>query len=283
MNGPVPSGCPDRGLFVLIPDQRPSERVAPEVPDRSRTVAGDRSEASAAGEEGVVRLDDAELVAFGVGEHDVSVVGTLTDVDVAGAELDQPRDRFRLVVDGAWLSDRGGCGSCPPSSPGPAAKRIRNLVPSVGTRATSSWVSSSVSQCSASAQKTREAKRFVRVEAQLYGSQRADILSHTGERMMPDAAPDGRAPSGRRDGCPVTARALNSDRSAERLDAVDQSDEPLNPPPDPPRRCRRRESTSTRAARTNPAFPVTAYHVTPLLGGVAQPSTVFNERRRAKS
>src|SRR5207237_2500726 len=56
----------DRGFFVLIPDQRPSERFAPEVPDLPRTVTRDRSETSAACEEGVVRLDDAELVAFGV-------------------------------------------------------------------------------------------------------------------------------------------------------------------------------------------------------------------------
>src|SRR5438477_1651286 len=90
----------DRGFFVLIPDQRPSERFAPEVPDLPRTVTRDRSETSAACEEGVVRLDDAELVAFGVGEHDVTLVRALTDVDVAGAELDQPRDRFLLVIDG---------------------------------------------------------------------------------------------------------------------------------------------------------------------------------------
>ena len=89
----------DRGFFVLIPDQRPSERFAPEVPDLARTVARDRSETSAGGEEGVARLDDAELVAFGVGEHDMVVVGRLTDVDVAGAELDQPLDRFLLVVE----------------------------------------------------------------------------------------------------------------------------------------------------------------------------------------
>ena len=37
-----------------------------------------------------------------------------------------------------------------------------------------------------------------------------------------------------------------------------------------------RATVSWTAARTNPAFPVTGYQVTPLLGGVAQPSTVFN-------
>src|SRR5207249_11017283 len=86
--------------FVLIPDQRPSKRFAPEVADLPRTVARDRSEPSAVSQEGIVRLDDAELVAFGVGEHDMIVVWALTDVDVAGAELDQPLDRFLLVIDG---------------------------------------------------------------------------------------------------------------------------------------------------------------------------------------
>src|SRR5712691_2105943 len=90
----------DRGFFILIPDQRPSKRLAPEASDLPRTVARDRSEPSAVSEEGVVRLDDAELVAFGVGEHDMIVVWALTDVDVAGAELDQPLDRFLLVIDG---------------------------------------------------------------------------------------------------------------------------------------------------------------------------------------
>src|SRR5207245_2171816 len=54
----------------------------------------------AVSEEGIVRLDDAELVALGVGEHDMLVVGALTDIDVAGPELDQPLDRFPLVIDG---------------------------------------------------------------------------------------------------------------------------------------------------------------------------------------
>ena len=37
-----------------------------------------------------------------------------------------------------------------------------------------------------------------------------------------------------------------------------------------------RATVGWTAARTNPAFPVTGYQVTPLLGGVAQPTTVFN-------
>ena len=89
-----------RGFLVLIPDQRPSKRLAPEVADLPRTVARDRSEAPAVSEEGVVRLDDAELVAFGVGENDMIVVWSLTDIDVAGAAIEQSLDRFLLVIDG---------------------------------------------------------------------------------------------------------------------------------------------------------------------------------------
>src|SRR5437867_182955 len=90
----------DRGFFVLIPNQRPAKRCAPEVADFPRTVARDRPEASAIGEEGVVRLDDTELIAFGIGEHDMLIVWALTDVDVAGAALDQSLHRFLLVIDG---------------------------------------------------------------------------------------------------------------------------------------------------------------------------------------
>src|SRR5450631_590168 len=75
----------DRGLLVLVPDQRPAQRFAPEVPDLLRTVARKRSDESAVGEEVVVRPDDAELVAFGVGEHDMTLLRALTDVDVPGA------------------------------------------------------------------------------------------------------------------------------------------------------------------------------------------------------
>ena len=92
-------GRTNGGLFVLIPDQWPSKRLAPEVTDRPRAVAVDRSQTWATREEVVVGLDDAELVAFGVGEHDMPIVGVLTDVDVMRAEADQPLDRFVLVID----------------------------------------------------------------------------------------------------------------------------------------------------------------------------------------
>jgi hypothetical protein len=55
----------DRGLLVLVPDQRPAQRCAPEVSDVVRTVARKRSDESAVSKEVVARLDDAELIAFG--------------------------------------------------------------------------------------------------------------------------------------------------------------------------------------------------------------------------
>ncbi len=88
-----------RGLLILIPYQRPSEYFAPEVTGLARAVAVDRAETSAVREEGITGLDDAELVALWVGEHHMSFVGVLTDVDMATAELDQPRDRVALIVD----------------------------------------------------------------------------------------------------------------------------------------------------------------------------------------
>src|SRR5256885_12860209 len=65
----------DRGLLVLVPDQRPAQRLAPEVPDLLRTVARERADESAVGGEVVARLDDAELIGFGVGEHHEVLVG----------------------------------------------------------------------------------------------------------------------------------------------------------------------------------------------------------------
>jgi hypothetical protein len=90
----------NRGLLVLIPYQRPAQRFAPEVPGLLRTVARKRSDESAVGEEVVIRLDDAELVAFGVREHNMTVLGALTNVDVPGAELERPRHRLLLVLEG---------------------------------------------------------------------------------------------------------------------------------------------------------------------------------------
>src|SRR5689334_15705546 len=51
----------DRGLLVLVPYQRPAQRLAPEVADLLRTVARERPDESAFGQEVVARLDHAEL------------------------------------------------------------------------------------------------------------------------------------------------------------------------------------------------------------------------------
>jgi len=72
----------DRGLLVLVPDQRPSQRLAPEVPDPLRAIARQRPNESAVSKEVVARLDHAELVAFGVGEHHMTFLRALTDIDV---------------------------------------------------------------------------------------------------------------------------------------------------------------------------------------------------------
>jgi len=99
---------PDRGLLVLIPDQRPSERGAPEVPDLLRTIAVDRSDAWTVGEEVVGRLDDAELVALGVGEHDMFVVRALNGGDVAARGLGARLSRPEMPWTSARLAKAGG-------------------------------------------------------------------------------------------------------------------------------------------------------------------------------
>ena len=90
----------DCGLLVLVPDQRPAQRLAPEVPDLLRAVARERSDKSAVSKELVVRFDDAELIALGVGEHHMALLRALTDVDVASAEFERPGHRLLLVLQG---------------------------------------------------------------------------------------------------------------------------------------------------------------------------------------
>lgn len=51
-------------------------------------------------EEVVARLDDAEFVALGVGEHHVPLRGALADVDMPCAEFECLRDRPLLVLQG---------------------------------------------------------------------------------------------------------------------------------------------------------------------------------------
>src|SRR5580700_6286429 len=76
----------NRGLLVLIPHQRPPECLAPEVPDVPRSLARNLGKEAAAGEEAGARLDDAELVALGVGEHHMALLRALANVHGPRAE-----------------------------------------------------------------------------------------------------------------------------------------------------------------------------------------------------
>src|SRR3954463_1332805 len=77
----------NRSLLVLVPNQRPAERLAPEVADLLRPFARHRSDEATLSEEVITGLDDAELIAFGVGEHHVLLLRQLTDIDVSTTEL----------------------------------------------------------------------------------------------------------------------------------------------------------------------------------------------------
>ena len=87
----------DRGLLVLVPDERPAERLRPEVADLSAAVTGNLAEEAAPGQEPVARLDHAEGVALRIGEHDVAFVWQLPDIEMVRPELESRRDRLLLT------------------------------------------------------------------------------------------------------------------------------------------------------------------------------------------
>jgi hypothetical protein len=87
----------DRGLKDLIPDQRPAQGLAPEVPDLPRAVARQFREESAAGKPVAARPDYPEVVALGVREHNVTLLRPLVDVNVPGTQAERPRDRLLLI------------------------------------------------------------------------------------------------------------------------------------------------------------------------------------------
>ena len=64
-----------------------------------RAVARHRTDEAAALEEPVARLDDAQLVALGIGEHDVLDVVALPDVEVRRTEGECALDARPLVVE----------------------------------------------------------------------------------------------------------------------------------------------------------------------------------------
>src|SRR5215510_7294403 len=167
----------NRGLLVLVPDQRPAQSFAPEVPDLLRAVARKRSDESAVGEEVVVGLDHAELVAFGVCEHNMSLLRALTDVDVPGPKSERPRHRVLLVLEGrarqievhlvlADLLPRSWKKSDP--EPGVIARQERNAVLGV------------VGHLPAqdAAPEARETERVVRIEAE-----REEVTSHSAPHL----------------------------------------------------------------------------------------------------
>jgi hypothetical protein len=81
------------------PNERPFEYVAPEQADLPAAVARDLVEEAAAGEEVVSRPDHAELVAAGVCQNDVVLLGELPDVEVAATEPQCRLDRVALVLE----------------------------------------------------------------------------------------------------------------------------------------------------------------------------------------
>ena len=117
----------DRGLLVLVADQRPVQRPAPEVADRLRAVARERSDEAAVGEEPVAGSDDAELVALGVAEHHVVLLRALTDVDVPAAQPERPLHRPLLV-----LQRRAGQVEVPPVLRGLRLPRRHEAEPEAG-------------------------------------------------------------------------------------------------------------------------------------------------------
>ena len=98
---------------------------------------------AAVGEEVVARLDDAELVALGVGEHDVPLLGQLADVDVPATEGERPRRPSPAGPRATCSSGRSASGSDRPSArsvgwkidpePGVVGRRQRRTSPGSST------------------------------------------------------------------------------------------------------------------------------------------------------
>lgn len=58
-----------------------------------------RAEAWTACKKAVVWIDEAELVAFGIGENDMGVAGVLTDVDMCRTDVEELAHRGGLIVE----------------------------------------------------------------------------------------------------------------------------------------------------------------------------------------
>lgn len=70
--------------MTIVPSSRRPTRLAPS--DCSRRASASRSPSTTTSN----HCRDANGVAFGVGEHDVRLLGQLADVEVIGAQLDRP-------------------------------------------------------------------------------------------------------------------------------------------------------------------------------------------------
>ena len=84
----------------MIPDERPFEGGAPEIPEGLSSITVDCADQIRAVEETVARLDDAELVAFRVSQDGMRLIGALTDVHVPGPETQCPVGHQPLAVQG---------------------------------------------------------------------------------------------------------------------------------------------------------------------------------------
>src|SRR5207253_1551223 len=171
--------------LVLVPHQRPAQRLAPEEADLPGAVAGELPEQAAPGEEGVARLDHAELVALGVGQDDVPLLGALPDIEVAGAEPQRRRHRVLLV--GA-----AGAGQVQVHAVRPHLLRAARDEPEgeLGALARQERTTGVLDELAAehAGPELRQASRVVRIEGHRQGSREHHRTVDTGQR-------DNKAPS----------------------------------------------------------------------------------------
>ena len=67
-----------RQLLILVPDQWPTEQLAPEVARLRHAVTGDAADPGGVRQEAAAALDHAELVVLGVPEDNVPLVPALS-------------------------------------------------------------------------------------------------------------------------------------------------------------------------------------------------------------
>ena len=152
---------------LLVTDPRPTanrSRCSQKYPTSREPSQFTARQASAGGQERVLGLDDTELVAFGVGEHDMRIVRALTDVEVPPSQLEERRDRLVLIVvrGGRELEVHAVLADLAPSHR--LERRSGPRVPSVGTRPTPSVVSSATPSAGRRPRSAPEPERILHVE-----------------------------------------------------------------------------------------------------------------------